>query len=113
MKITEAQLADAALRYVGGAGLMALAPRYGIAHTTLRDYLRSAGVQIRGTGHYATPRPNEYATPETWRCTKCGRGQADGAQRSATRASWCNACNAAYTRGRYAARRVPRGQVVR
>ena len=111
LKMTDEQLAAAAARYVAGMGLEELAPCYGIAPQTLRRYLQGAGVTIRGRGHYATPRPNEYAAaaPETWRCTLCGQGAADGVRYQHQRKSlgpWCNRCCAAQMRAHRAARRA-------
>lgn len=92
-------------------GLKAIGTRFGISAMTVGRYLyRYGGVTPHTFGRYATPRLNEDATPETWRCTRCRRTQAEGAQtriaKDRSRESWCRSCWAEYHRQRYHERKA-------
>ncbi len=100
MNITDEQLVEAVQGYVGGIGLRALASRYGVSHTTLSNYLRAAGVEMRDRRRSsATLIPLAHR-----RCTRCGRGVADGVsfsprtRLSARHRPVCNVCEAARIR---------------
>lgn len=96
------QVADMVAYYRTGRGLEEVGLRVGFsANAVMRAIHAYGGVRARTAGHYAQqPRLNEYASPETWRCTRCRRGATDGAIPSSQR-PYCRACVAAYHRARY------------